>query len=59
MTSSLHSEAFENLKEKKDSIDDNIQDEYDEPISSDDNISDEAKDVPVKSKVSQPKQNQK
>jgi len=53
MTSSLHSEMFENLKEKKDSIDDNIQDEYDEPISSDDNISDEAKDIPVKGKVNQ------
>jgi len=59
MTSSLHSEMFENLKEKKDSIDDNIQDEYDEPISSDDNISDEAKDIPVKGKVNQQKQNQK
>lgn len=51
MTSSLHSDMIENLKQNKGGDSDDISDDavvedvYDEPIS-DDNISDEAKDMP-------------
>lgn len=56
----MHSEVQDDFRGKKDngSIDDDVHDEYDEPISSDDNISDEAKDVPVKGKVTQAGKNQ-
>lgn len=64
MTSSLHSDMIENLKQNKggdsDEISDDamVEDVYDEPIS-DDNISDDAKDVTQGKNKKQPQAQKK